>query len=208
MQSVAFYVEIKSPSLDILPENFYEMQILAKPVYGLYSFCCAVILSLALSHIQVIYHLNAVTADKWSNRGEVGTKAIEKRLLGPGSHYDASEGRSWLVVGSQDDSKISVADFVRAHGAPCTSFHDRGSLNLGINVKSVDFAARKERKHNCVSKQAWFVKLKSSGFGVGMLIALAMISMIVGICLPGWTFTTHGLAGILGEFGKQGSTVR
>ena len=79
---VAFYITIDSPDLEILPPHFYHMQIISRPVYGLYSFCFAVILSLLLSHVQVIYHLNAVTKDEWETKNNGRLRTIEKKFTG------------------------------------------------------------------------------------------------------------------------------
>lgn len=60
---VGFYVRIKHPNLNILPPNFYHIDLIVTPAYGLYSFSFAITLSLILSHVQVIYHNKAVDYD-------------------------------------------------------------------------------------------------------------------------------------------------
>ena len=50
--------------------------------------------------------------------------------------------------------------------------------------------------------------IQSSKYSVGVLIVLSIILLLIGSIIPGWTFVTHGIAGLLGEFGVKGSTVR
>ena len=60
---VGFYVRIKHPQLEILPPDFYALDLIVTPAYGLYSFSVAITLSLVLSHIQVVYHNKALAYD-------------------------------------------------------------------------------------------------------------------------------------------------
>jgi len=175
---VAFYVEIKNPKLDILPGKFYHLQVYIVPVYGLYSFCFAVVLSLVLSHAQVIYHLNAVTADAMIESQGRGTTDTVPTGLG-------ATTVSWLDVGSNDTELESVAENARAYEHEA----NRGNSNI-MRWLQCRAAAR---------KRTWFVALA---------VAVALALMLVGATVPCWTFTTAGVAGLIAEVGEKGSTVR
>merc|ERR1711998_400573 len=114
---VAFYVTIDSPDLEILPPKFYHMQIISRPVYGLYSFCFAVILSLLLSHVQVIYHLNAVTADEWEKKMNGKMRSIEQRLIRSNNNNDV-DNNSNNVVNDNNNNNISINQEVISPNIP------------------------------------------------------------------------------------------
>ena len=59
---IGFFVRISHPDLRVLPDQLYHVDLIVTPAYGLYSFCLAVSMSLLLSHVQVVYHRNAVAS--------------------------------------------------------------------------------------------------------------------------------------------------
>merc|ERR1711998_774263 len=229
---VAFYVTIDSPDLEILPPKFYHMQIISRPVYGLYSFCFAVILSLLLSHVQVIYHLNAVTADEWEKKMNGKMRSIEQRLIRSNNSNDVVNDnnnnnnisinqevispnipKSWLDVGSNDTALMSVAEisFSSIQSYNNTSPDRRSSINQDRRriFEGINFG--RPRSYSMVNNKSNLLNMniiQSSKYSVGVLIVLSIILLLIGSIIPGWTFVTHGIAGLLGEFGVKGSTVR
>ena len=236
---VAFYVTIDSPDLEILPPKFYHMQIISRPVYGLYSFCFAVILSLLLSHVQVIYHLNAVTADEWEKKMNGKMRSIEQRLIRSNNNNDVDNNsnnvvndnnnnnnisinqevispnipKSWLDVGSNDTALMSVAEisFSSIQSYNNTSPDRRSSINQDRRriFEGINFG--RPRSYSMVNNKSNLLNMniiQSSKYSVGVLIVLSIILLLIGSIIPGWTFVTHGIAGLLGEFGVKGSTVR
>ena len=90
---IGFFVRIKHPDLQVLPEQLYHVDLIVTPAYGLYSFCLAVSMSLFLSHVQVVYHRNAVTSENAPTAG----------------------ASSWFDIGAEDTTRVSVANaFVNA----------------------------------------------------------------------------------------------
>lgn len=94
---VGFFVRIAHPDLLILPENFYHINLIVTPAYGLYSFCLAVIVSLLLSHAQVVYHRNAAT--------EVGSARSNSINSG---EDESARVTSWFDFGADDTEVVSV----------------------------------------------------------------------------------------------------
>ena len=160
---VAFYVQINNPKLGIFPEEFYHVEILVQPVYGLYSFCFAVVLSLVLSHVQVIYHLNAVTSDEFKNRFGGSMRAV-----------------AWTDVG-KDNAEL-------------------GAVASDVNKKSLNAKPFLSNMYR--------VCVQGHCSAIALYIVIALGLMFAGAFIPGWTFITHGIAGLLAEFGNSGSTIR
>ena len=182
---VAFYITIDSPDLEILPPHFYHMQIISRPVYGLYSFCFAVILSLLLSHVQVIYHLNAVTKDEWETKNNGRLRTIEKSLQDINIDPISFEPTSSLnFVDDEDKPNIKTSNISV----------EKSWLHVGDNDTALRSVAD--------------ISERSSSCNVGVVIVLSIILLLAGSIIPGWTFVTHGIAGLLGEFGAKGSTTR
>ena len=102
MSMIAFYVTIDSPTVDILPPHFYNVSLWVSPVAGLYAFCVAVTSSLFLSHIQVLYHRNAVAADRADM--DVYTQRLSEAASTTDSDKPGFRGRgsSWLNAGTVD----------------------------------------------------------------------------------------------------------
>ena len=187
---VAFYIQIKNPELNIFPKDFYSLQVYITPVYGLYSFCFAVILSLVLSHVQVIYHLNAVTADAWMERrldeplSSEGRRGRASSVESQSSEVGETMPLSWMDVGLSNSDTESV-------------------LENALDFAHVDNPGRSKimrllRCRTGARKYTWFIAL---------VVLVAISLMLVGAFVTSWTFITHGVAGLITELGG-GATVR
>ena len=189
MSMIAFYVQIYSPDLEILPSNFYLFSLWVTPVWGLYAFCMAVTSSLLLSHIQIVAHRNAVASDRQevaeTRRGE---DIVNGRSSPSPSLSSKQQGRgrrsSWFDAGTEDlfgerkgliIAKESVWDHV---------FHVE-------NIQDVNQIGFKKR-------------------GKCMLSLLPMIGfalLIWGSIVPSFRFEINGVGGILQDFGRTNSSV-
>jgi hypothetical protein len=60
LSMVGFHITILSPQLAMLPDEFYDFEIMVIPVWGLYANLIAQIVSQVVSHIAIYYHRNVV----------------------------------------------------------------------------------------------------------------------------------------------------
>ncbi len=73
----AFRVSVKSPEVTFLPENFYSIDLMVVPMWGLYSNMTAQLVSQISSHLIIYYHRYIVTkaTEKLQHRGECEQQA-------------------------------------------------------------------------------------------------------------------------------------
>ena len=121
--------------------------------------------------------------------------------------------KSWLDVGSNDIALMSVAEisFSSIQSYFNTSPDRRSSINQDRRriFEGINFG--RPRSYSMVNNKSNLLNMniiQSSKYSVGVLIVLSIILLLIGSIIPGWTFVTHGIAGLLGEFGVKGSTVR
>ena len=63
MSMSAFRIHINSPECYTLPINFYVVDLVVTPVWGLYAFCIAATGCLFINHVLIHYHRDAVSHD-------------------------------------------------------------------------------------------------------------------------------------------------
>jgi len=77
---VAFRVSIVSPSIGFLPENFYSINLLVVPLWGLYANMIAQLVSQVSSHFIIHYHRNIIHEARKAPQGESLTNAGKSTL--------------------------------------------------------------------------------------------------------------------------------
>jgi hypothetical protein len=60
LSMVGFHITILSPKLAMLPDEFYDFEIMVIPVWGLYANLIAQLVSQLVSHVAIYYHRNVV----------------------------------------------------------------------------------------------------------------------------------------------------
>lgn len=177
---VGFYARIKHPNLKILPEQFYSVDLIVTPAYGLYSFAVAITLSLVLSHVQVVYHQKSIVYDEEEKDRRVSNTSLslpfnpvmenpDAHSLFPTQPTTSGDQSGQVSAVVRDDGKsISVAEF---------------TLNNTVNTVSM-----------------W-----AYGF---VLPLLSLLLMCWGVLVPSWTFHIRGMVGLVAELGEANSTVR
>ena len=162
---VGFYARIKHPNLKILPEQFYSVDLIVTPAYGLYSFAVAITLSLVLSHVQVVYHQKSIVYDEEEKDRRVSNTSLslpfnpvmenpDAHSLFPTQPTTSGDQSGQVSAVVRDDGKsISVAEF---------------TLNNTVNTVSM-----------------W-----AYGF---VLPLLSLLLMCWGVLVPSWTFHIRGM---------------
>ena len=177
---VGFYVRIKHPSLEILPvDNFYALDLIVTPAYGLYSFSLAITLSLVLSHVQVVYHNKAMAYDKQQR---------QRHDHPPTSLETIPDAYDVIPSDTHHQDNQDTAHSKGSKSSKGTTLEEGDDQVISVSRLSQRSGSRK-----CLH----------------MLLPLMALSiMCVGAIEPTWTFHVRGMVGLLAEFGEPGSTIR
>ena len=199
MSMIAFFVNIYSPELEILPTNFYLFSLWVTPVWGLYAFCIAVTSSLLLSHVQIVAHRNAVASD----RQEVAQLRQSTESMHSGHNEDGD------LPSSKTPSSLMYPKLRRTRRK--SSWFDAGTLDLVGERRALVVA--KEAVWNHVfhvenSQPALQLGFKKRGkFMVILLPFLSMSLLLWGAIVPSFRFEINGIAGLAQDFGRTNSSV-
>lgn len=177
----SFRVQIESPSeVAFLPNNFYDLQLLVVPCWGLYSNMIAQLVSQINSHVMIHYHRKMIY--DYENRL---IDNEEKHILH--KHEFTREGKkSALPIRKGMNSIILFVSFVfiglLSIGLifPTFSLTQQGLVGLVVS-----FAGEAKVFHNVISivqlllNQAIYTKVITDYIGLGSLSAIFILTVIV-----------------------------
>lgn len=172
-----FRVSIASPELDFLPDNFYSVDLLVVPVWGLYANMIAQIISQISSHFIIHYHRQVV---KHAHRARHAIFRKTAGFLEP----DMEEG----AEGFLDDRAAS-------------------STTNSLESEDPEDAARKDKlcEHAFVRPHSNNHRLVARGYVNPLLVfvAVALSALLLAGCiLPSFSLEIMGILGVLVESGN------
>lgn len=189
----AFRVSINSPELAFLPENFYSVELMVVPMWGLYSNMTAQLVSQVSSHFIIYYHRCIVTnATKTLRKVESKqeTDASKIRLLWAHSfsnpHFESSEKfvpKSWVGTSILVSCICMTAFVVLGSFLPSFSVELLGLI--GVAVESGQEFEEAITHHsvwsivNMLFEEARFLDATGDYIGVGVLGSLVLATVLV-----------------------------
>jgi predicted transcriptional regulator len=191
----AFRVSIMSPEVAFLPENFYSVDLLVVPMWGLYSNMTAQIVSQVSSHFIIYYHRcivkKAMHALQQHSQSEHKTEGDASFILlwahsFSNPHLESSEklvAKNW-VSSSILVSSVFMAAFV-VLGSVVPSFSVEILGIIGIAVESGQKFEEAITHHSVWSivtmlfEQARFLDVIGDYIGVGILGSLVLATVMV-----------------------------
>ncbi|CAB9512941.1 Paraquat-inducible protein A [Seminavis robusta] len=173
-----FRVSIVSPNLDFLPEDFYAVDLLVVPAWGLYANMIAQLISQVSSHVVIYYHRRVV------NQATLARRALFRKTSRLLENDEENVTDGFL----DDREQVSLA----------ASFEDENSQD----------AQRRDRlcSHAFVRPHSNNARLVPRGFVNPFLVLLGIalsVLVIVGCILPSYSLEVLGILGVLVESGNR-----
>lgn len=174
-----FRISIASPDLDFLPDNFYSIDLLVVPVWGLYANMIAQIISQISSHFIIHYHRQVEQKASRARRALFGKTA-------------------WLLEDGEQASTNSFVDEQR----------ESSSLSSSSDDSDYENSDRKDQlyQHAFVRPHSDNSKLVTRSCVNPLLIfsAVALAALLIAGCvLPSFSLEVMGIMGVLVESGNQ-----
>jgi len=173
----AFRVSVISPSLLFLPEEFYSVELLVVPLWGLYANMIAQLISQVSSHFIIYYHRLAVSNAK-----------AERGIY----HSVAHSPNTALGGGYQKGANCRVSFEVTPGDEPV---HERGTEQVVLHQHQFSRPHRGEREKLAV--RPWVNKLLLLG-SICLIAAL-----IAGCVIPSFSLEVLGIIGVAVEAGQN-----
>jgi hypothetical protein len=197
MSMIAFFVDGSNPDEIIFPEDFYDVNLWVTPVWGLYAFCFAVVGSLVLSHVQVVAHRNAVSADRQEMEEQQELRSPQQTPFGKGTNT--------ATLPNRPKKKKP-----KSRGRRRSSWFDAGTVDLYGERKALVNAKENLWRH--IFEVEGIQPIRRLGcnrcgkFFVLFLPILALGLLMWGASVTAFTFNIEGVAGFFQEFGHEGSS--
>ena len=216
MTLVAFRINILSPdNVVVLPRDFYVVDLIVVPVWGLYANLLAQVLSQIVSHFAMHYHRNIIAnagyhylnnaktkspspkLGKW--KGDIEMVATRTSSASRGTNRGRSTpAHSWLSHGTE-----------RRRSTPAQSWLSHGTDNVvpgkrsGKNHKEALCAHVFDRtKQARVQMRVWLRM-----FIISLLFAEVFL-LFYGCVTKSFSISVDGIAGIIMDFGRTGSSTQ
>jgi len=108
---VAFNIQIRNPKSDLLPDNFYSVDIQLVPLWGLYATLIAQVLSQLSSHIIIHYHRKLV-----ANATSRMRKTTEVAHISTAAIIIEEENNQSIIINNENhEGRLCEHNFVRPH---------------------------------------------------------------------------------------------
>lgn len=135
LQIVAFRVTIKSPDYSFLPENFYKIDLLVAPMWGLYANMTAQLVTQFSSHVIIHYHRQVEAASVALYFGQKDSGITESS--------QASKASEKLESSQEEEAKDSGVEalyeskYLRPHRGESEPLYVRNSTNILFMIGAV-----------------------------------------------------------------------
>jgi len=199
LSMIGFHLNIVSPALALLPENFYVVEVKVIPMWGLYSNIIAQVLSQIISHVIIYYHRNDVTASSLIEPPKSKSMTLSSALTECGNSLD-------------------VLKIKKAMKKPRFTVRTRRRASTWINATENIVGPRKVlishkealRKHIYdVDRHLEPMRIQITQCGQWLIILLIFIGIFClfwGASQASFSMETSGLAGLAIDLGKKGGS--
>jgi hypothetical protein len=171
----AFRVSVVSPELSFLPKDFYSIDMMVVPLWGLYANMIAQLISQVSSHFIIHYHRRIV------KEAQKGMKFLQQR--------DGQETRLY-TNGANDVSRVSVDQSLQSDSSV-----DDSIQREALRKHKFSRPHRGETERLVVRK----------GINVALFFGVfsMAIFIIIGSSVPSFSIENYGLVGVAVEFGQN-----
>ena len=194
----AFRVSIESPDTSYLPEDFYSIEMMVIPLWGLYANMTAQLVSQLTSHVIIHYHRRIVAMVSL----EKSSQAVSRSTSGPSSSASIPVENSQMQVYRRDLEKADSIQSVSLASIPM----ERNEPNKGQDAELVESL----RKHHFSRPHRGETEKLVARNYVDKVLFLSAISLIIlviiGCSLPSFSLELFGLVGLAVEFGQEFQT--
>jgi len=195
----AFRISIESPDALYLPNNFYAIEMMVIPLWGLYANMIAQLISQITSHIIIYYHRRIVTK---------ATDRLNQGSLREGIFLAGTEARDQNPEG-HDGSKGSNRNNVEQEQSSSNSSFEAISIGQSTNISTDNFG-----KHQ-VSLSSYQFSRPHRGESEKLIVRsyvnkllpfsafLVVVCVITGCILPSFSLELIGIVGVAVEYGRD-----
>jgi hypothetical protein len=127
-----FRVSVKSPDVGFLPEDFYSLDLLVVPMWGLYANMIAQIVSQLSSHLIVHYHRKIVADATARHEESLHLKSTDTFIIDDGEEESTPFASTRLPLSIQVETKDKLAShaFARPHRGETDKLVARRGVDL------------------------------------------------------------------------------
>jgi hypothetical protein len=193
----AFRVSIESPDTSYLPEDFYSIEMMVIPLWGLYANMIAQLISQLTSHVIIHYHRRIVTMVSLEKSSEAvsGTSGRSSSATIPAQTNQLQVYRTDLEKAERIQS-VSLASIPMETDEPQKGEDAEPEESLRKHHFSRPHRGETEKlvARNYVDKVLFFSAIS------------LIILVIIGCSLPSFSLELFGLVGLAVEFGQEFQT--
>eukprot|EP00948_MAST-09A_sp_MAST-9A-sp1_P001989 g1989.t1 len=223
MSMIAFRLRIVSPETFLaLPPNFYVVDLIVVPVWGLYANIIAQLLSQLVSHVVIYYHRNVISAAEEETGERLGNLNYALRSLRyeKGHMQSIAENREYemtKVVGNIKKSKSRVGKFLsRLQISNAPGRRHRATTWLQAGTQDVSGPRRMLVNHreslyaHIYNIDGIIHRIQVRILGTALLLsslATTMVLIYYGAGLKSFKMQINGLAGLAMDLGRANSSI-
>jgi Paraquat-inducible protein A len=129
---VAFRISVTSPTLKFLPSEFYSVNLLVVPLWGLYANLIAQLLSQVTSHCIIHYHCKIIRCglERHHFPGRVDSSCVSE-----GNIEEIGQCPAPVVTSNSDRrDKLSDQSFARTHRGDSDGLYIRPGVNIALMI--------------------------------------------------------------------------
>jgi hypothetical protein len=187
----AFRVSIESPDTSYLPNDFYSIEMMVIPLWGLYANMLAQLISQISSHVIIHYHrkicLNAIKTDS--------------------AHHGAPQvSFSNPALANCRDAQIFRPDMEKGHNETDPLQSNPTARSEAISCHEMNQAKSLSKHHFSRPHRGETEKLVARSYVNHLLLVCAfclIILVFIGCILPSFSLELFGLVGVAVEFGQD-----
>mmetsp|Transcript_4236 Transcript_4236/g.4760 ORF Transcript_4236/g.4760 Transcript_4236/m.4760 type:complete len:2377 (+) Transcript_4236:252-7382(+) len=205
----AFRISIQSPDTSYLPDDFYAIEMMVIPLWGLYANMIAQLISQITSHVIIYYHRRIVTNGLHNSLRNVTSPVPASAEARTRPKYRDPE-----ALGLKMQSCLTDIGQEQSHSS--ASLGDIPvDQNIGISIGGTSFAEAKTATEEKISLSSYQFSRPHRGETEKLLVRsyvkfllpicalLLLVCVIVGCTLPSFSLEFFGLVGVAVEFGQD-----
>ena len=196
----AFRISIESPSTSYLPNDFYAIEMMVVPRWGLYANMIAQLISQITSHVIIHYHRRIVTKATGRLKQGIPTNTNSPASLETRAQSQDEENPTNNGAGlDQSDCASSLVDISIGRSAiPSAAESDADSAEEeNITLSTIQYSRPHRGETEKLVARAYVDKL------LVLCVCLIVVCVITGCILPSFSLELFGLVGVAVEFGQD-----
>ena len=199
----AFRISIESPDASYLPDDFYSVEMMVVPRWGLYANMTAQLISQVTSHVLIHYHRRIVT--RATERLKQGNTNAMSSLAARGQSHDSENPTNSEPLQSDEGTQEQS---VSASSLVDISIDQNANLTLSwsnteipedeyVSLSRVQFSRPHRGETEKLVARPYVNKL------LMFCVFLIVVCVIIGCTLPSFSLELFGILGVAVEYGQD-----